>query len=171
MKHHTIPNLELMAAVTANRIKDVILKEHRISIASICLWSDSTTVLQWLRNFDKKRPTFVAYRVTQILDSSTVDQRRHIAGADNPADLGTRGLSINELMQSDWINGLEWLKSKINETENWEQEEVVSDRKEVFTSNSNEKADPINWKRFSNLRIPRNVFARILNLKNAKKKK
>ena len=105
MKHHTIPILALMAAVTANRIKDLILKEHRISFASINLWSDSTTVLQWLRNSHKKQPTFVANRVAEILDSSTVDQWRHIVGADNPADLGTRGLSINELMQSDWING------------------------------------------------------------------
>ena len=106
MKHHTIPKLELMAAVTANRIKDLILKEHRISFASINLWSDSTTVLQWLRNSsDKKQLTFVANRVAEIPDSSTVDQWRDIAGTDDPADLGTRGLSINELMQSDWING------------------------------------------------------------------
>ena len=42
--HHTIPKLDLMAAVTANRIKDLILKEHRISFASIYLWSVSTTV-------------------------------------------------------------------------------------------------------------------------------
>ena len=169
MKHHTIPKLELMAAVTANRIKDLILKEHRISFASINLWSDSTTVLQWLRNSDKKQPTFVANRVAEILDNSTVDQWRHIAGAGNPADLGTRGLSFNELMQSDWINGPDWLKSEINETENWEQEVVVPDREEVFASNSNENSAPIEWKRFINFKRLRNVFARILNLRNRNK--
>ena len=93
-----------MAAVTVNRIKDLILKEHRISFASIYLWSDSTTVLQLLRKSNKKQPTFVDNRVAEILDSPTVVQLRHIAGADNPADLGTRGLSINGLMQSDWID-------------------------------------------------------------------
>ena len=117
MKHHTIPKLELMAAVTANRIKDLILKEHRILCASIYMWSGSTTVLQWLRNSGKKQPTFFANRVAEILDSSTVDQWRRIAGADNPADLGTRSLSFKELMQSDWKNGPDWLKSEINETE------------------------------------------------------
>ena len=158
-----------MAAVTANRIEDQILKERRISFASINLWSDSTTVLQWLRNSDKKQPTFVANRVAEVLDSSTVDQWRHIAGDDNPADLGTRGLSINELMQSDWINGPDWLTSEINETENWEQEEVVPDREEIFASSSNENSAPIEWKRFSNFRRLRNVFARILNLRNRNK--
>ena len=54
MQHYTIPKLELMAAVTANRIKDLILKQHRISFASTNFWSDSTTVLKWLRNSDKK---------------------------------------------------------------------------------------------------------------------
>ena len=101
------------------------------------MWSDSTTNLQWLRNSDKQQPDFVANRVAEILDSSTVDHWRHIAGADNPDDLGTRGLSINELMQSDWINGPDWLKNENNETKNWEQEEVIPDREEVFTSNLN----------------------------------
>ena len=97
------------------------------------MWSDSTTVLQWLRSSNRKQPTFVANRV-EILDSSTVDQWRHIAGADNPADLGTRGLSIDELMQSDWKGGQDRLKSEIKEKEKWEQEEVVPDREEVFAS-------------------------------------
>ena len=71
-------------------------------------------------------------------------------------------------MQSDWINGPDWLKSEINETENWEQEEVVPDR-EVFAISSNENLAPIDWKRFSNFRRLRNVFARILNLRNRNK--
>ena len=169
MKHHTIPKSELMAAVTANRIKGLILKEHRISLASICLWSGSTSFLQWLRNSDKKQPIFVANRVAEILDSSTVDQWRHLAGAENPAGLGTRGHSINELIQSDRINGSDWLKNEINETENSEHKEVVSDREEVFASNLNGKSAPIDWKGFSIFRRLRNVVARILNLKNANK--
>ena len=95
---------------------------------------------------------FVANWVAEILDRSTVDQWRHIAGADNPADLGVRGLSLNELMQSVWINGPDWLKSEINETENWEKEEVVPDRQKVFEYNSNEKSAPIDWKRLSNFK-------------------
>ena len=162
-KRHTIPKSDLTAAVTENRNKDLILKEHRISFASINFWSDSATVLQWLRNSDKKHPTFVTNWVAEIIDSSTVDQWRHIAGSDNPIVLGTRGLSINELMQSDWINGPDWLKSEINETENWEQEEIVPDQEEFLASNSYGNSAQIDWKRFTNFGRLRNVFARILN--------
>ena len=73
-------------------------------------------------------------------------------------------------MQSDWINGPDWLKSEINETEKWEQEEAVPGREEVFARNSNENSAPIERKRFSNFRTLRNVFARILNLRNRNKK-
>ena len=69
-------------------------------------------------------------------------------------------------MQSDWINRPDWLKSEINETENWEQEEVFPDREEVFASNSNGESALIDWKRFSNFRRLRNVFARISKLRN-----
>ena len=72
-------------------------------------------------------------------------------------------------MQSDWINGPDWLKSEINETENWGQEEVVPDREDVFSSNSNGESNLFDWKRFSNFRRLRNVFARVLNLRNRNK--
>ena len=109
-------------------------------------------------------------RVAEILDRSTVDQWRHIAGADHTADLGTRGLSINELMQSGWINGRDWLKSEVNKIENLDQEEVVLDR-EVSASNSNEKSPPIDWKRFSKFRRLRNVPEFVSERKPKKKQK
>ena len=56
------------------------------------------TVLQWIRYNDKKQPVFVAKRVAEISDSTTVDQWSHIDGVKNPADLGTRGISYPELM-------------------------------------------------------------------------
>ena len=71
-------------------------------------------------------------------------------------------------MQSDWVNRPDRLKSEINKTENWEQEEAIIDQ-EVFACNSNEKSAPIDWKRFSNFKRLRNAVARISNLINAKK--
>ena len=68
------------------------------------MWTDSTTVLQWIRNNEKKRPIFVAERIAEILDSTTVNQWNHIEGATNPTDLGKRGISYPELMESDWLH-------------------------------------------------------------------
>ena len=89
MKHHTLPKKVLLTAVTANRIKYPVLKKLQISFAATYLWSDSITAQQ-------------SFRIR----------------ADNPSNLGTGGLSIKKLMQSVWINGPNWLKSEINETEN-----------------------------------------------------
>ena len=56
------------------------------------MWTDSTTVLQWLGSFDKQ-PIFVANRISEIVQLTTVDQWFHVQTSDNPADAGTRGMS------------------------------------------------------------------------------
>ena len=38
VKHHTIPKLELMAAVTGIRLKDAIIKEHSLHFHKTFLW-------------------------------------------------------------------------------------------------------------------------------------
>ena len=98
LEHHTIPKLELMAAVTATKIKEMLFKGLECSFKGIFMWADSTTVLQWIKN-NKKRPVFVANRKAEKLDSTTVDQWNHIDGANFPSDLGTRGISDAELME------------------------------------------------------------------------
>ena len=60
VKHQKIPKLELMAAITGNRLKDSIMKEHSIHFHKVYMWSDSTTVIQWIRSSNEKQPTFVA---------------------------------------------------------------------------------------------------------------
>ena len=99
MKHHT-PKLELMAALTGKRLKDLNIRGHSIKFQVVFRWIDSTTVLQWLRNSDQKEPTFVANRVKEILHSSTVGEGRHVSGENNSADHWTRGLTIKELKHS-----------------------------------------------------------------------
>ena len=68
------------------------------------MWTDSTTVLQWL-NSCNKLPVFVGNRTSEILESTTTDQWHHILSGDNPADTGTRGISSETLKESSWVNG------------------------------------------------------------------
>ena len=92
MKALSIPKLELQAALLATRLKDDILTALTVSINHAYMWTDSTTVLQWL-NSTEKLPVFVANRVGEILESAPIDDWHHALSGNNPADTGTRGIS------------------------------------------------------------------------------
>ena len=48
LRHHTVPKLELMAAVTANRLRNSTVTDHTLHFHETFMWSDSTTVIQWI---------------------------------------------------------------------------------------------------------------------------
>ena len=75
------------------------------------MWTNSTTVLQWL-NSTSKQPIFVANRVCEILEHTSVDEWNHIASSDNPADAGTRGMSAEVLQSSSRVRGPDFLRTK-----------------------------------------------------------
>ena len=104
MKALSIPKLELQAALLATRLKEAILKGLTFKVTDIFMWTDSTTVLQWLHSCSKL-PVFVGNRTGEILESTTTDQLHHILSGDNPADTGTRGISSEALKESSWVNG------------------------------------------------------------------
>ena len=105
MKMLSFPKLELQAALLASRLKDDIEKALTLSISKVFMWTDSTTVLQWL-NSTSKQPVFVENRVAEILESTSIDQWFHVLSGDNPADTGTRGITADSLKQSSWVNDL-----------------------------------------------------------------
>ena len=74
MKALSIPKLELQAALLATRLKEDVLKALTIPVSNTTfIGTDSTTVLQWLSS-GSKQPTFVANRIEENLESTTVDQ-------------------------------------------------------------------------------------------------
>ena len=56
-----------------------------------------------------KKLVFVANRVAEILESSTIDQWRDVERKLNPADIGTRGMTVEALKESEWLTGPAWL--------------------------------------------------------------
>ena len=110
MKPLSIPKLELQAALLATRLKEKILAALTIHIDREYMWTDSTTVLQWLASVDRQ-PVFVANRVAEILESTTIDQWFHVPTADNPADVGTRGIAADALAESSWVKGPGFLRT------------------------------------------------------------
>ena len=110
MKALTIPKLELQAALLSARLRNDIQQALTLEIEKIFMWTDSTTVLQWLHSLEKQ-PVFVANRVAEILELTTVDEWFYVQSADNPADAGTRGLSSKALLESCWLKGPSFLRT------------------------------------------------------------
>ena len=104
MKALSIPKLELQPALLATRLKDDILTAPSVSINHVYMWTDSTQVLQWLNSSDKFT-VFVANRVGEILESTTINEWHHILSGDSPADTGTRVISLEALKDSTRVIG------------------------------------------------------------------
>ncbi|XP_055632441.1 uncharacterized protein LOC129772932 [Toxorhynchites rutilus septentrionalis] len=63
--HHSIARLELCAAHLATQLYKKVEASLKISVTPF-FWSDSSTVLQWLRSSPTRWKTFVANRVSKI---------------------------------------------------------------------------------------------------------
>ena len=152
VKTTTIPKLELQAALHASRIKVSIIEEHDFTINQVFMWSDSLNVIQWLNAFEKKQQIFVANRIGEILENTKLGEWNHIPGAQNPADLGTRGMRANEIASSVWLNGPAWL---IENEAHWPKAttactnvEDTPETSQVVTRLPNKPLE-IQWERFS----------------------
>ena len=111
MKVMTVPELELQAALLAARLKREICRALTVTVDKVFMWTDSNIVLQWI-NSTNKHPIFIANRVSEILENTSVDQWNHVATGDNPADAGTRGMSAEVLQSSSWVRGPDFLRTK-----------------------------------------------------------
>ena len=85
LKAMTIPRMELSAAVLATRLDKMIRRELGLPVHSSTFWTDSTCVLRYVENKDKRFQIFVAHRVSAILDQSTATQWRYVETSLNPA--------------------------------------------------------------------------------------
>ncbi|XP_046868713.1 uncharacterized protein LOC124461202 [Drosophila willistoni] len=114
MKLSTVPRVELQAAVMATRLRNSILEGHDIQPKRVCMWSDSSTVLAWIRSDQRKYKPYVAHRVNEILESSRVEEWNLVAGKDNPADFGTK--IKRDSRQSLWVTGPDFLLDDLEES-------------------------------------------------------
>ena len=93
-----LPCLELNAAVFGVRLYTMIIKEINLPIRNVFFWTDSTFVLQYLRNDRHRFEVFVTNRVTQILELKTASHWHHIGSEENLADIYSRGVAtVHEL--------------------------------------------------------------------------
>ena len=111
LKVMSIPRLELTAAVVAAKLNRLIRNELEYPIDYNVFWTDSTVVLQYIRNESRRFQTFVANRVAMIHEESTPKQWRHVNTESNPADVASRGAKGSELHKMDlWLHGPMFLR-------------------------------------------------------------
>ncbi|KAL7079953.1 hypothetical protein ACQ4LE_000847 [Meloidogyne hapla] len=110
----TIPRLELIAAVLGSKSLIFVNKHlNNLKLNPILnLWTDSSAVLAWLNSTTEVRDVFVQNRLNSIRSLKNL-RVRHLPGADNPADLGSRGIgSLQELSSTNiWWKGPTWLST------------------------------------------------------------
>ena len=164
----TIPKLELQAAVYGVRLREQILNEHNVRIDKIYHWTDSSTVLQAAH---KKQQVFVANRAEEIPENSSMDQCRHVKGVENPADIGTRGMSIEGLKESVWLNGPAWLQADEEKwPKPWCQVNELEPDQVTSTVATETKLDQIlDWRRYSSYNQIRHFIAYCMRFKTKQK--
>ena len=108
----SIPRLELQAAVMATRLKVSLLEEIKENITKIFLWTDSKTVLNYLRNEDGNFGVFVAHRVNEIRNHTTFDEWHYVPTEEHIADFTTRYQEFPRLINTkNWFYGPDFLQA------------------------------------------------------------
>ena len=116
MRHLSIPRLELQAAVIEVRRKEKIVRNTNQRFKIVTFGQIlPTTVLQWIHSSHRKQQMFAANRVAQILDTTDVSQWNNVSDIDNPTDIGTSAINVDELKRIEWLTGPAWLKQPENE--------------------------------------------------------
>ncbi|XP_062704139.1 uncharacterized protein LOC134286530 [Aedes albopictus] len=110
LKTQSIPRLELLAAVLGARLSKFIEENHTLRITRKVFWSDSATVLSWLRADHRRYKQFVACRIGELLTITDVDTWRWVPSKQNPADIATKWGSGPDLnANSVWFKGPAYL--------------------------------------------------------------
>ncbi|XP_058839042.1 uncharacterized protein LOC131694586 [Topomyia yanbarensis] len=109
LKCQTIPRLELCGALIAAQLYEKVQQSVRIN-SPVFFWTDSTCVLRWIKAVPSTWITFIANRVAKIQNLTEHGEWRHVPGIHNPADLISRGISPQDIINNEsWWNGPSWL--------------------------------------------------------------
>ncbi|XP_051169414.1 uncharacterized protein LOC127286854 [Leptopilina boulardi] len=110
LKPVSIPRMELQAALIASRIAKTIGEELTIALIKRTFWTDSQTVLGWIRSHPRKYQSFVAHRLGEIDELTNPDEWKWVSTRLNPSDHATRDIGNMDKSMNRWINGPEFLQ-------------------------------------------------------------
>ena len=133
----SIPRLELMAAVLGLKLAKSVGMSFNVTTSDIVFWSDSMTVLWWIRGHSRNFKPFVANRISEIQAVTNPSQWRYVPTGENVADHATRGLTVAALAKCDaWWQGPSFLSapnSEWPETKMFAKDEAAVEKKRHST--------------------------------------
>lgn len=94
-----ILRLELCGAQLLAQLMNKVRAALEVNVSRAYYWT-SSIVLYWIRAVNKKLPVFVAHRVGEIQEITSVDDWRHVRSEEKAADILSRGCDSEELINS-----------------------------------------------------------------------
>ncbi len=113
-EYQTIVRLELLAALITARAAAHVKKgiENATEVTGVHFFTDSLINLCRIRKGPSKYRLWVANRIEDILKLSSPKDWHHCPGVMNPADLPSRGLTVEELKNSTlWWSGPDFIQA------------------------------------------------------------
>ena len=118
-KQLSIPRLELLAVVIGTRCLNYVTEQLQLTVTDRVLWTDSQCVLHWMKSH-KPLPVFVQNRLKEIKSLKDI-KFRYVTTTQNPADLATRGVSAEALIDNQlWWHGPSWLSDDETKWPSWD---------------------------------------------------
>ncbi|GFY10362.1 integrase catalytic domain-containing protein [Trichonephila clavipes] len=115
LKTLSMPRLELMGALLSASLSDKITTALILPVSRF-YWTDSSITCYWIKGDFNKHKVFVKNRIKEIQKLSDPKEWRYCKGKDNPADLISRDLPLNDLKNNKiWWHGPKWLTMKQTE--------------------------------------------------------
>lgn len=109
---HSVPRLELCAAVLAVELAELIASEIDVRIDATTFHTDSKVVLGYIHNETRRFYVYVNNRVLRIRRSTRPKQWRYVPSNENPADCATRSVDASHLSGTTWLSGPAFLSSE-----------------------------------------------------------
>ncbi|GFX36885.1 integrase catalytic domain-containing protein [Trichonephila clavipes] len=147
LKSISIPRLELLACTIGARLARTVKEDLKLPSLPVFYWSDSTNALYWIKK-SENWAVFVSNRVKEIRNLSNPDDWYYVPGSKNPADLPSRGCSVDVLAKSKWWEGPDWLRGP---PKDWPIKEIYPDFEIVNAEKKERQSLPPPIRRQTNL--------------------
>jgi transposase InsO family protein len=108
IQSRSIPQLELLGVLIGKRTVSYVKKLLPFTVARTLVWTDATTVIQWLHS-TAVQPLFVHNRLVELRQAQDIIFH-YVSSKDNPADVLSRGQKASKLRDNKlWWHGPSWL--------------------------------------------------------------